>query len=85
MACSCYNKTDIRGRCNPFDTEESKNCPMRIDSFFWYFENDSDWEHNFSKINILNYYYPHIEAIEIYTKFIVEKTLSEYEIVEETS
>jgi hypothetical protein len=83
MSCSCSNTTDIRGRCNPFDTEESNDCPMRIDSFFWFFENDRDYEHNFSKINVLNSYYSPVEAINIYTKFIVEKTLSEYIIEEE--
>jgi len=83
MACSCSNKTDIRGRCNPFDTEESEDCPMRIDSFYWFFENDIDYEHNFSKINVLNYYYSPLEAIDIYTEFIKQTILDDLYIVEE--
>ena len=82
-SCSCSNTTDIRSRCNPFDTEESKDCPMRIDSFYWFFENDSDYEHNFSKFNVLNQYYYPLEAINIYTEFIKKTILDNYTIVEE--
>jgi hypothetical protein len=76
MACSCSKQTDVRGRCNPFD-KYSVDCPMRIDSFFWCFHNNSDFEDNVSKIDTLNKYYSPSKAIHIYTKFVVEYVLSD--------
>lgn len=37
--CNCQTSMDIRGRCCPVE-KSFKNCPARIDTMCWFFEND---------------------------------------------
>ena len=47
---------------------------MRIESIFWYFENDNTWgSSNYGRFKTLLQFFEMKEAIDIYTQFIIQQ------------